>query len=154
MKPKSFIRRFFSRNYDAIKLGLLVGLLISNIYLLQQQSQTIDKILEISKQVKESNQTTIDYVQCIALIHPDARRPETIQECVKDGVVPQKLDTTEQEKQAPVPTEKRGVQPKQEPTTSVPPEQPKQPGFIERLNTQIEDTLNGVDNVISGLLVR
>lgn len=152
------LRLLYFKYCDSLKMGLLIGLFVSNGYLLYQQSQTIQKVLDISRQIKESNQITVDYVQCIALIHPDFRTEETIQNCVKNGVVPNTIRATTSTPQitnAPtpvvVPEQPQTAKLRNTETTSVPPEQPKQPGFIERLNTQIEDTLTSVDNFITGL---
>jgi len=50
---------FFAKNYDVIKLGFLIGLLISNLILLNKQSQTLSEVLRVNEQLK-SNIEAID----------------------------------------------------------------------------------------------
>ena len=149
MKARIIYRKY----YDSIKMGLLMGLLISNVYLLVQQGKTLDRVLDISKQIKETNQLTIDYVQCIALIHPDFRTQESIQKCVTEGSVPTQIRAT-QSKPEPttaktvVPPTPQATQPRETPTTSEPPE--KNP--VQRLGERLTDVSDVLESIVKGVL--
>lgn len=156
MKARIIYRKY----YDSIKMGLLMGLLISNVYLLVQQGKTLDRVLDISKQIKETNQLTIDYVQCIALIHPDFRTQDSIQKCVTEGLVPTQIRATSRptksnnkptSSKAPVPTVQTNPTPKQTPTTSTPPEEPRK-NPVRRVGERLTELSDVLESVIKGVL--
>lgn len=153
MKKVHFVYRKY---YDSMKMGLLVGLLISNAYLLVQQAKTLDRVLEISNQVKQTNQLTIDYVQCIALIHPDFRTKDNIQTCVREGNVPSQVrattTTTKPKQPTPVvvPQTPQPDQSRQIPTTSEPPEKKNVVRRVGERLTELSDVLEGVVKGVLG----
>lgn len=166
-------RLFFAKNYDAIKLGVLFGLLIANIMLINNQAQTMRQILNINERLEtlvrqdaESRETAraeaekrderiIAFLRCIALI-PYGERDETnFNECVEGfGTVKRTQNTPapknnreRNNKATTVPTP-QSIPPKQEPTTSEPPEPPEQPqnrgligGTIDSLDTTLSDLM-------------
>lgn len=103
------IRNSFSRHYEAIKLGLLVGLLVANVFLLSQQANTLREVLSISdtikQQIKEDNDAHIEsrkdsenrntliinYLRCIALIPYGERTTESVDLCLKNNTIPKNL---------------------------------------------------------------
>lgn len=171
------IRNFFSRHYEAIKLGLLVGLLVTNIFLLSQQANTLREVLSISdtikQQIKEDNENRVQsrkeseqrnnliikYLRCIALIPYGQRTPETVDKCLSSQVVE---SSNQNNTQSPVsqmtlpPAIVSGVSPftsqTNQPTTSSPPPKeitPLQPQLAQGL---IQGTLNNVNKTVNDLL--
>ena len=55
------IRNFFSRHFEAIKMGVLVGLLVSNIFLIIKQADTLNQVLSVNKTIQrqEDNENRI-----------------------------------------------------------------------------------------------
>lgn len=148
-------RAWFIRYRESLTFGVLLGVLLTNVYILNQQIKTIDRVLDISKQIKESNQVTVDYVQCIALIHPDFRTEKVIQECVKNGVVPNTIrasnkstDTPTASSQATVPTQSTPTEERQEPTTSMPPDK----NVVERLGEKLTGISNKLETIVKEVL--
>lgn len=171
------IRNFFSHHFEAIKMGVLVGLLVSNIFLIFEQADTLSEVLSVSEtiegQIKEDNKNRvesrkeneqrnnliIEYLRCIALIPYGQRTPETVDKCLSSQVVE---SSNQNNTQSPVsqmtlpPAIVSGVSPftsqTNQPTTSSPPPKeitPLQPQLAQGL---IQGTLNNVNKTVNDLL--
>ena len=99
------IRNFFSRHFEAIKMGVLVGLLVSNIFLIIKQADTLNQVLSVNKTIQrqednenrikvesrkeneQRNNLIIEYLRCIALIPYGQRTPETVDKCLSEQTV-------------------------------------------------------------------
>jgi MFS superfamily sulfate permease-like transporter len=175
MKP---IKRFFSHNYEAIKMGVLVGLLVSNIFLIFKQADTLSEVLSVSEtiqgQIKEDNENRVQsrkeseqrnnliikYLRCIALIPYGQRTPETVDRCLSSQVVESsdRNNTQSPVSQMALPSAiVSDVSPStsqtNQPTTSSPPPKeitPSQPQPIQQ--DLIQGTLNNINTTVNGLL--
>lgn len=145
-------RIFFIRNYEAIKLGLLAAILVTTLMMLNNQTRTLrevlnvnEQVLKVSEQIKTliasdgnareearaqsqaRDEVIIQYLKCIALIKPENRTSANIQECVDSARV--QATTPSRDTQTPpiaVPQQQQSETPRQNPTTSGPPDQPAQ----------------------------
>lgn len=168
------IRNFFSRHFEAIKMGVLVGLLVSNIFLIIKQADTLNQVLSVNKtiqrQIKEDNEhqvesrkedeqrnnLIIEYLRCIALIPYGQRTPETVDKCLSEQTV-----GTINKKQ-PInqtilpPAIVSGVSPftaqTNQPTTSSPPPKEITPPQPQPAQGLVQGTLNNVNKTVNGLL--
>lgn len=163
------IQSWFIRYRGSLAIGVMAGVLLSNLYILHRQNELSSQILTVSEQIKNqiisdnkarkdarkdsqaSDDIIINYLRCIALIHPEKRTETNIQDCVNTAKAPQQSTSS----QSVVPDKSDPSPPRQEPTTSEPPDRPKEPyrpGVIESINKRIGDTLSGVDQLITGLV--
>ena len=167
------VRSFFVRNYEAIKLGLLGAIFVTTIMMLNNQTRTLQEVLNVNEQIKivlqndtiaredaieqsrSRDEVIIRYLECIALIRPENRTPENIRACVDSarvdisGSVQTPAEVTPAQ---PVITPQQATPPpRQEPTTSEPPE-PEQTGLVNSITDTVRDTVkNTLDTVLSVL---
>lgn len=166
------LRVFFTRNYEAIKLGMLSALFVVSILILNNQAQQMAQILEINehmkalveqdsihreeyrKESKKRDERVILFLRCLVLI-PYGQRDETnFNRCIDNfGQVTGSVNTPEiapeparegDERRATITPTPRQDTPRQEPTTSEPPEPEQQGlvgGMIDTLNTTLRDLL-------------
>lgn len=140
---------FLKKNYDTIKIGVLIGLLATNIIMLNKQQSTISQVVDIGNRLEEQGQeadeyrleaikqsekrdeTIIQYLRCISLIRPENRTVQNVDRCVTTSRLPSsvgKFDKPEAADKSVTPppataTPQSTSKPiKQEPTTSAPPE--------------------------------
>lgn len=151
-------RAWLIRYRESLIFGVLAGMLMTNVYIIYQGMNTLEKVLDISKQIKESNQTTVDYVQCIALIHPDFRTEQNIQACVNDDVVPDQIRSTNSNPStAPAPSTETNPKVRNDTTTSNPPEPPKkpepeQPNIVQRIGEELTEIGQTLETVVKDIL--
>lgn len=162
------VRAFLVRYQLGILIGILGGLLLSNIWLNYHQKRTSDALYGVTTKIQEQIEvdnksreearkdsearTTIiiNYLKCIALIHPEDRTPAKVQNCVDNsGFVDtspltsvQELSTLSQD--AAVVPQSTTPQPESPPPAGEnrPPE--KQPTFIERTTDALESLIGRI----------
>lgn len=138
-------RAWFVRYKGSLALGVTVGILVSNIIILYGQNHLSKQILEVSQQIKQqiltdnnarkqarkesqaSDDLIVNLLYCIALINPNDRTPENIQNCVDTARRPGGAASTIKTTPTPStqsPQSQSNTVPRQNPTTSIPPENP------------------------------
>lgn len=161
------LRCFYSRYYESMKLGLLVGLLISQIILLNKVNQSITESLRIGQSIENQvevdnnarnvsraeadkrHQTIISYLRCIVLLKPEERTPAAVDRCLETGNTPA---ATQEGITAPVPPAPRNDTVRQSPTTSEPPAkqpatEPEEQSLLEQIT---EPILNPIRDLLTG----
>jgi hypothetical protein len=157
------IRRFFTRNYDAIKIGMLVGLLVTNFIMLDKQSQTIKELLTVGEQLQtqveadsaarevareeadERSSVILGYLKCIVLLKPNERNEVTVDNCLQSATEPVTSTQASEQSVTTAPTPQSTTSATKEPvTTSEPPEPQEQPTIVDNL---LESVSNLVDRL-------
>ncbi len=169
--PARVIQLFFIKHYDAIKLGLLVGLLVSNVVLISRQAQTIEEVLsvgeKIENQIKEDNaarresrednknrdlETRQFICRLIRELLTNAPNKPALESCDSVGVSETSTKPTEQ-KTAPVAEKKLTAQSnvRQNPTTSEPPDETTLGDVVKEVPTAASNLLKGLTDLIGEL---
>lgn len=153
MRNRAYLRLrvFFTRNYEAIKLGMLSALFVVSILMLNNQARQMGQILEINehmqalveqdaihrdeyrKEAAKRDDRIVAFLRCIALIPYGQRDEANFNRCVDNsGQVTGSVNTPEiapeparEERRATIIPTPRQDTPRQEPTTSEPPEPPQ-----------------------------
>ena len=170
MRNRAYLRLrvFFTRNYEAIKLGMLSALFVVSIIMLNNQAQQMGQILEINehmkalverdsihreeyrKESKERDERVILFLRCLVVIPYGQRDEANFNRCVDNlGQVTSSVNTPEiapeparEERRAIITPTPRQDTPRQEPTTSEPPE-PEQ-GLVGGTINTLDRTLDSL----------
>lgn len=162
------------KHYDSIKLGLLVGVLISQFILITKTSESINQVVRINErieqQIKDDNEARIQARQdnkardletrqficrLIRELLRDAVRQPELDSCNSVGI-PSAKNSAAQNSVSGIQADPTNTSPaplaRNNPTTSLPPEpdntEQPQPGLIKGLTDTTFNLLKGLEGVL------